>query len=248
NPPPFCDVYLLGNDALVYIREYSVKDNKIEVLHQQRFAGNLITVFSQGGVYLSIDGAEYSLKALPLSFKQMTAQEFVLGGRQVYALNDKKRLIVISESGKIVYMNAASDFEFSDTLKVTADFETCTAAQAVCEYSYDGEKLTLLSADVKETRPPERDIIPFAFFESALVGADFGKYLCDELKAKAHNLKSYLGEYVSVTVPPEKFYLEHGEINAAGLVYPKGKNLYEVKFFAVDLEGDKIANVYPVDG
>lgn len=247
NPPPFCDVYLLDGGALIYIREYSVKDGKIEVLHQQRFAGNLITVFTQGGVYLSIDGAEYSLNPLPLSFKNPTAQKYNLSGREVYAISDKSHLIVISESGKIIYMNAASEFEFSDTLKVVADFETCTAARAICEYSYDGEKLNLVSAKTVEMRPPEKEIIPFAFFESVLISADFQKYLCDGLREKSTALKGYLGEFVSVTVPPEKFYLKHGEIDAVGLVYPKSKNLFEIKFFAVDVQNGKITNIYPVE-
>ena len=234
-------------DALIYIREYAVKDGKIEVLHQTRFAGNLITVFAQGGIYLSIDSAEFSLTPLPLSFKNFTANTFTLAGRDVYALYDKSRLIVISDSGKIIFMNAATEFEFADNLKIVAEFETCTAARAICEYSYDGEKLSLVSAEEIEMRPPEQEILHFAFFECALIGADCKKYLCDSLKDKSGELKSYLGEFVSVTVPPEKFYLQHGEINAAGLVYPKGRNLYEVRFFVVDIENGKITNVYPVE-
>ena len=50
---------------------------------------------------------------------------------------------------------------------------------------------------------------------------------------------------MSVTVPTEKFYAEHGDVRAAGLVYPKAENLFEVKYFAVDLENGKITNIYP---
>ena len=80
-----------------------------------------------------------------------------------------------------------------------------------------------------------------------LIKADYEKYLCEELKNKADALKSYLGEFLSVTVPPEKFFLLHGDIRAAGLVYAKGKNLYEVKFFAVEIENGKISNIFPVE-
>lgn len=247
SPPSFCDLYLMEGDALIYVREYAVKDAKIEVLHQTRFCGNLITLFSQAGLYLSVEGAEYSLTPLPQSFKNFTAETCTLAGREVYAVSDEKHLIVISESGKIIFKSAADSFEFGDTLKICADFETCTAAQAECEYSYDGESLKLISALTRETRPPEKEILHFAFFESVLTAADCEKYLCDELKAKAADLRSYLGEFVAVTVPPEKFYLVHGNINAAGLVYPKSENLYEVKYFAVDFDGDKISNIYPVE-
>ena len=80
-----------------------------------------------------------------------------------------------------------------------------------------------------------------------LTRGDFAKYLDDGLKQKAGDLKSYLGEFVSVTVPPEKFYLTHGDVAAAGLVYPKSKNLFEVKYFAVQLNGGKISNIFPVE-
>ena len=50
-----------------------------------------------------------------------------------------------------------------------------------------------------------------------------------------------------MTVPTEKFYAEHGDIRAAGLVYPKAANLFEVKYFAVDLSGEQISNVYPAE-
>ena len=246
-PPEFCDVYSMEGDAMIFIREYAQKEAKIEVLYQTRFCGNLITLFTQAGLYLSVDGAEYSLTPLPPSFKNFTAQTYTLAGREVFTITNGRHLLILSDSGKIVFKNAANGFECSDTLKVTADFETCTAAQVECEYSYDGEGLTLVSALTKETRPPEKEILHFAFFESVLTSADFEKYLSDALKPKAADLKSYLGEFVGVTVPPEKFYLVHGNINAAGLVYPKAKNLFEVKYFAVDVADGKIDNIYPVN-
>ena len=247
SPPAFCDLYLLEGDALVYVREYAVKDNKIEVLYQTRFGGNLVTVFAQGGLYLSVDGAEYSLTPLPPSFRRFTAETFTLAGREVLAISNGKHLIVISESGRIIFKSAANTFEFSDTLKITAEFETCTQASAECEYAFNGESLSLISAHTIEKRPPEKEIVHFAFFESVLTSADCEKYLDDSLKERAADLKGYLGEFIGVTVPPEKFYIVHGNINAAGLVYPKDKNLFEIKYFAVDFDGDKITNLYPVE-
>ena len=247
SPPAFCDLYRLEGDSLIYIREYAVKSGKIEVIYQTRFGGNLITLFSQGGLYLSVDGAEYSLTPLPPSFRQFTAETHTLAGREVLAISNGKHLIIIAESGKIIFKSAANSFSFSDTLKITAQFETCTASQAECEYSYDGESLNRISARTRELRPPEKELLHFAFFESVLTGADCTNYLDDSLVERAADLKSYLGEFVSVTVPPEKFYLVHGDINAAGLVYPKSENLFEIKYFAVEFNGEKISNIFPID-
>ena len=245
-PPEFMDVYLMENEALIYIREYGNKNAKISVCAQTRFCGSLITVFSQGGCYLSIEGSEYTLLPLPLKFSNAAIEEKMLCGYPVLAIWGGNMLVLISNDGKRIFMNEVESATFGDKLEVTAVFETCTAAKAVCAYSYDGEKLTLISSKTVETRPPEKNVLHFAFFESVLTCGDFAAYLDEELKPKAGYLKQYLGEYVGVTVPTEKFYAEHAGVRAAGLVYPKAANLFEVKYFAVDLKENKITNVYPL--
>lgn len=247
SPPDFMDVYLMENEALIYIREYGCKDGKISVICQTRFCGSLITVFSQNGCYLSVEGSDYSLTPLPRKFLSAKIEEKTLAGLPVLAIWGGNMLCLISNTGKRIFMNEVESAEFENALKVTAAFETCTAAKAVCTYAYDGEKLTLTESKTVETAPPEKNILHFAFFESVLTCGDYSAYLNDELKQKAGVLKSYLGEFISVTVPTEKFYAGHGEVRAAGLVYPKAQNLFEVKYFAVDLTDGKISNIYPVE-
>lgn len=246
SPPDFMDVYLMDGEALIFIREFGNKNIKLSVILQQRFYGNLITVFSQGGVYLSIEGKDYSLIPLPSKFCTASAEEKYIAGLPVLAISSGSALLIISADGKRIFMNDVERAKFADRLEVVTAFETCTAAKAEAEYSYDGEKLTLEKSRTVETRPPEKNILHFAFFESVLTCGDFAQYLDNELKDKANVLKEYLGEFVSVSVPTEKFYAEHGNIRGAGLIYPKAANLFEVKYFAVDLEGDKISNIYPV--
>lgn len=69
------DVYLMENEALIYIREYGCKDARISVIAQTRFCGSLITVFSQNGCNLSIEGNEYSLLPLPAKFFNARLEE-----------------------------------------------------------------------------------------------------------------------------------------------------------------------------
>ena len=247
SPPPFADIYLMDGDALVYIKEYAPKDNKLSVILQTRFAGNLITVFSQGGIFLAIEGAEYSLNPLPACYSSVRAETNVVAGKNVLILYGEGRTAIISGNGKMVFENAVDEINFGERLNVTVSFETCTAAKAQCSYTFDGESFTLVSSKTVEASPPDKSILHFAFFESVLTNGDFEKYLDESLKERAGNLKSYLGDFVSVTVPPEKFYLKHGKIPAAGLCYQKEKNLYEIKYFAVDLNGELISNIYPVE-
>lgn len=246
NPPPFADVYTMGDDALIYIREYAVKDVKINVILQTRFGGNLITVFAQGGIYLSVDGTQFMLEPLPRPFAVCRAEEKTLGGRNVLAVYGGDYLLILSDSGKKIFLNRVTDAQFGENLKVCVAFETCTAAQAECVFEYDGDKLTLSHGKTVEMRPPEKEILHFAFFESVLTCGDFVKYLDSSLLQKSGDLKSYLGDFISVTVPTEKFYELNGNIAAAGLVYPKAKNLFEIKYYAVEFNGDKISNIFPV--
>ncbi len=247
NPPEYMDVYLMDGEALIYIREYGNKNIKLSVIAQTRFCGELVTIFSQGGAFVSVEGTGYSLTPLPAKFLHAAFSEEMLAGYPVLAVRGGNELLILSDKGKRIFMNEVESAEFGDTLNITAAFETCTAAKAVCSYGYDGEKLTLLNSKTIETRPPEKNILHFAFFESVLTCGNYENYLDDELKLKAGSLKKYLGDFVSVTVPTEKFYAEHKNERAAGLVYPKAANLFEVKYFAEELNGDKISNVFPAE-
>ena len=246
-PPPFMDVYLMPDEALIYIREYGNKGLKLDVIFQTRFCGNLITLFSQGGFYLSGEGEKYVLFPFPARFANARFEEKVLSNMPVLAIYGGNMLFLISDRGERIFMNEIESAEFDELLKIRAAFETCTAAKAECEYAYDGQKLTLISSKTTETRAPEKNILHFAFFESVLTCGDYKKYLSEELQDRAPVLKEYLGDFVSVTVPTEKFYAEHAESRAAGLVYPKAANLFEVKYFAVEITHDKITNVFPVN-
>ncbi len=246
-PPPFLDVYLMSGEALIFVREYGNKGAALNVIAQTRFCGILFTLFSQGGAYLSAEGADYNLIQLPQKFTNAVFEEKMLAGYPVLTVKSGNSLIIFNDRGKRIFMNEAEKAEFSDVLEITAAFETCTAAKAECVYSYDGEKLTLKASRTIETRPPEKNVLHFAFFESVLTRGDYSAYLADELKDRSVVLKDYLGDFVSVTVPTESFYSEHGDVRAAGLVYPKAQNLFEVKYYAVDVEQNKITNVYPVE-
>lgn len=241
------DVYLMEGEALIYIREYGNKNARLDVIYQTRFCGNLITLFSQGGIFLSVEGEDYNLLPLPARFSQVKTSEEKIAGYPVLSIYGGNTLLIISEHGRRIFMNEIENAQFGSVLEITAAFETCTAAKAECVYAYDGEKLTLVKSKTVETRPPEDNILHFAFFESVLICGDYKNYLSEDLKERANILKEYLGGFIGVTVPTESFYARHGEIKAAGLVFPKAVNLFEVKYYAVDMTEGKITNIYPAE-
>lgn len=247
SPPDFMDVYLADGDAIIHIRRFASRDTRLNVIFQTRFEGNLITVFSQGEVYLCIEGKDYSLTPVGNGFKTVQAEQKTLSSYPVLALYGGDGLIVISHTGVQLFANEVIFAEFGATFKVGVRFETCTRAEAHCEYSYDGEKLTLISSKTVEKQPITQHVLHFAFFESVMTFGNFADYLSPELAPRAADLKGYLGNFTGVIVPPEKFYAEHLDEQTAGLVYPEKRNLYKIKYFAVHLMNGKIDNIYPVD-
>lgn len=247
NPPAFLDVYLLDSDALIYIREFTPTNIKLSLCLQVEFGQNLITVFKQGNVYATVEGAAFELINLPISFNECTAEEKTVAGKRVLVISGDGATLIISESGKKIFLGEASKVEFGETLEIEVPFETCLQSYAKCSYSYDGENLALLECRTVENVPPDEKILHFAFFESFLTRGDYTKYLTDELKKSADMLYGFLGDYVGVAVPPEKFYVTHDCPLAAGLVYGKKANLFEIKYYCVELENGKIANISPVE-
>lgn len=249
DPPDFIDLYLLDGDAVVYIKRYSPAGGKLEVIAQHSFKGVTATLFTEGGgFYLNCtNGVNSNLYELSSSFKKTQFIENRISGFDVLILQGEGCIAVISDSGKRVFYNPAESWSCGDNLTVTVNFNTCAMCKAECRFNYDGEKMTLAGSVTREYTEPPASVFHFAFFESVLTKGDFKKYLSAELTEKADDLPSFLGEFIDVTVPYSRFFERHGDLLSAGLVYPMGKNLFEVKYFAVEVADGKIANIYEVE-
>ncbi len=244
SPPDFLDVCLADDEAFVHARRFTRADMRLEALLQVRFGANLVTVFSQGGIYLSVEGDGYFFTEIGQRFSEVRAEENTLSGYPVLALYGKDSLIVISLSGERIFENEAESAIFGDTFKVRIPLATCTRAAAELEYVYDGKKLNLINSKIEESEADEK-VMRFAFFESVLIRGDYKKYLSPELLPHSGKLKEYLGDYICVTTPTSGFSEAHPNSLAVGLVYRIKKNLYRVKYFSVTLKDGKIDNVRP---
>ncbi len=243
-PPPFADVYLYGGEAVIYLSSFESAAAELKVKAQTRLDGLTVTLFCAGGrVYLSCDGSDCSLYELSAGFENAELALSKIGGYPVVTVSGNDRLCVISSDGKRVFYNPAASFKTGDKLTVTINFNSCAGYFAECEFDYDGREMKLIKSVTKARYEVDGGIMHFAFFESILTGADCTRYLSDELKAKAGYLNEYLGDFVDVVIPHSTFYEKYGNIKAAGLVYPLAKNLFEVKYFSVDIVDGKIDNI-----
>lgn len=243
SPPASADVYLIGDDALIKLRAYRSSDAALRVIAQARTEECLFTLYSQGGLFVSCDGRDFSITELDRSFCEARFERQSVGGVSVMCLFAEGALAIFTESGKLVFRNAVKSYSCGDMLGVTIEFPTCADCEGECSFSFDGESFTLVSGTTRERREVRNELLHFAFFESVLVRGDSARYLSDELAPEAGKLSAYLGEFVDVLVPPQKFYAARNERRAAGLVYPLGRNLFRVKFYAADVEGGKVVNI-----
>lgn len=250
NPPDFADVYTGDGEAIIYIKSFTARGGGLEVIAQSRISpdGGLFTLFSEGGrTYVSFDGRHAQLYETGGKFAAASLKAGKIGGRPVMIAEGDGCICIFSEEGKRVFQNAAESYEAGEKLKTVTAFATAAGCRAECVFAYDGEEMRLESSVTTETREISDEIMHFAFFESVLTRADCTKYLCDDLKESADKLRGFLGEFVDVVVPHSRFYLRHGEVRAAGLVYPLSRNRFVIKYYAAELENGKICNITECD-
>lgn len=252
NPPEFTDVYFIGGDRLVNVRGYYPKDGRLKIILQRKFLSFTVTVFYQCGVFLSCEGADFVTCALPDDYADARAEEVEICGHPCLALYGGGWVCVIGTDGRLIFKNEVEYCNFGGCMEVRAPLYTAADSRLECTFGYDGGRLTLTGSHTCERNAKDCGLV-FLFFERVLTGGDFAALLDDDLKEKAGSLKKYLGGYVDV-MPPMVCGGNDiaagndtaGEENIAGLIYPKGKNVYEVVNYAVDVQEGKISNIRPV--
>ncbi|MCD8372972.1 MAG: hypothetical protein LUD27_06710 [Clostridia bacterium] len=245
-PPDFAEVYYSNGFRAIRIKEFFNKNPSLELILQQKFCNLTVTVYRQGDIFVSCEGESFENYPLPRQFENPRIREATVNGKKLLALYGGGYMAVITPCGKLIFLNEVENCSFGDTLEAIIPLQTCTHCFAECKFSYSDDKFVLTYSRTTERQNYSENLLPFVFFERALRSGDFAALLCDELKPKAKILKNYLGEFIAVTIPHEDFYKTNPDAEAAGLVYERGKNLYEIIYFAVDIQGGKIANIRPV--
>lgn len=241
-PPQGCEVYLLPDGIAVFARDFPPLDTRLRVIAQERFPKGLVTVFSQGGVQVSIEtDFGFFISYLPPFFSScnLTCHE------GLFFLNGQNCLAVYTQKGQQVLLEEVSSFAVEDgKLKAVLPLLDCLGRNANCvwELSETGcvrTECTLTQARTREGDTEEesilKELLAYAFFESLLLGADCTPFLADELRTKAGELSSFLGNFKGV-VPTDNPLV-------CRLIYQKGERLFEARDFKVSIEKDKITDI-----
>lgn len=244
---------LYGCGADVRAARFTPRSRTLRVLAQARAAGMLLTAFDCGGPHLCADGARFAAYDLPgepigLGEERIGGERFARalcrGGRT-------DRLLLLAPDGEAAFDGDADEYECGAALRVRARlFDLCGHTLARTFRAQGGKLVeTERELTVREEFSPENADerrLPFALFETIAAGGDPTPYLAPSLTGQAEKLRGYLGDFCAVRPPKEIFYRVCGEINAAGLVYRRTDNVFDMRFFLADTEGNKVVNVRPV--
>ncbi len=241
-PPAGCEVYLLPDGIAVYAKDFAPQNSELRVIAQARFSETLVTVYEQGAIQLALETSRGSfLSTLPPSFLHCTieyADGFVL-------LRSPDMLCIYAQTGARVLCEHARAYERNgDTLHVTIPLRDSLLRVAECTYALRGDECIRTAFHLRQayTQTGETDeskirdeLLPYAFFESVLIGANYEEMLADGLQPDASKIKAYLGDFIAVVTTDDPA--------RCGLVKEKAPRLFEVAYYTVIVENGKIADI-----
>lgn len=235
--PEGCDVYLLKDGVAVYAHAFPPTEFSLRVIAQTRLDDCLITVYKQGDIQLCIDSSLGVFNAtLPPSFavcKVFSYANFILlEGETTFAVFNKKAEVLLCE-------NMLSYQIEGDVLSAILPLSDRLGRHAECAWQASENGLSQIKFSLKQERAEAQDVraelLPYAFFESVLIGADYTPFLSEELAQKAQALKEFLGNFQSVVLT------ERADVCA--LVYKQGERIFQLRYFTVTVENGKITDV-----
>lgn len=232
--PYGCETYLLRDAIAIYARDFPPVDHTLRPIAQLREQNLLFTLFSQGEVHLSIQTEEnFFIATLPPAFCRAELS-FVSG---LLFVKSPEMLAVFNPSGERLFLEKVLSYSVeNDVLSARIPLAENLGRVADCTYSLSQTACTRVSFTLLQSQTERREeLFAFAFFESVFIGADFEEFLSDALRAKAADIRAFLGEFTCV-IPTETE-------NCCALFYPKAENLFEARYFTLSVENGEIIDI-----
>ena len=245
-PPQNVAAYKIFGGMLVKVRSFFPPRERIRVMAQKQFGGNIFTLFCMGGTYAASEGARGGIYAMPENFEGQF-EEVEIAGAPFLCLRDGRHMAVFSADGGLCLLQECQSAEFGGQLVTCATAEDGADALIYTAYRYDGQQFVPVGRRTEERRAPCALAPHLAFFDCVLRRGDCSGYLSAGLKPKAGDVYSYLGNFCEVLVPDELFFEKYGDVPATGLAYPEGGNTFAVKYFICDIKEGVICNIYPAE-
>jgi hypothetical protein len=241
HPPTGCDVYLLPDAIAIYAKDFPPADCTLKIIRQERFLDNLVTVFRQGRIHLSLETEKgFFIATLPPSFCECSLSFH----NDLFFIQGKKMLAIYTKEGRQVFLEEIIEYTIEENmLNATLPLSDCLGRQKKCTYSLtaDGcyQTQAILQQRIENNQTQEEIVsalVPYLFFENLLLRGDYAQFLCDDLQKDAEKFPAFLGEFQEIVLTKNE--------NVLGLVYAKSSNLFQVVYYTVTMENGKITDVH----
>ncbi len=228
DPPPQVELYFIRGGVAIFCKHFLREDGVMHVLLQKQLAGTRFTLFVQGRVQLSVENETgFHLVDLPDALER--ADIFEAGG--CFTVEGEDTFCILSRSGEVLEEAHGKVVERGKTVVAETPLADSLGHIAVC--SWEEGKRTSLS--LRARREPTDATFALALFESVLAGGDPAPFLADALLEKADALKEFLGPFL--------FVLPCEDPAEVGLGYQRRARVFDVRYFRVQVEGGKVANI-----
>ncbi len=229
-PPEGVYVCLLRDGAAVYARSFPPRLSETRIVAQERFVADLITVFFQGTLCISLEtSAGFYISPLPLRYENATISKH----GELYFVEGKNALCIFNARGKKLFDEEVLSYTADEaTLKASVKLSGGAKRVLYGEWALAQNECYRISGKIEGTE--NSGLIAYDFFENFRVGADVSAFLSHELTEKSEKLGAYLGEY-AYAFPCENE-------NECGVLRKKGERIYEADYYVTETSGGKITD------
>ena len=233
-PPQGCEVYLLRDSIALYARDFPPRDLSLRPITQISEENCLATVFCQGEVHLSIQtDKNFFASTLPPSFCECT----LFFACDLLFIQSPTQLAVYTKTGKRVFLEKVLSHSIENNLlHARLPLSESLGRVADCVYALSAEGCERTAFTLSQARGEMLDdLLPLAFLESVLIGANYEEFLCDELIPEKEKIRAFLGDFVAVCPT--------GQENCFALLRKKRENLFEASYCTLTVEKGKISDI-----
>ena len=225
------EAYLLRDGAAVFARDFPPRSPDMRLVAQERFAADLITVYFQGGLFVSFETpAGFYVSPLPLKYENARLSK----RGELYFIEGTNALCIFNARGKKIFDESVLSFSYdSGTLRCVLPLYGGGRRTLSGEWALTNSDCYLISKIIEgDAQSAHR---AYDFFENFRIGADVSAFLSRDLQEKSAQLNLFLGNYV--------YAFPCDNENECGVLRKKGERLFEADYYTAEFSDGKIVDI-----
>lgn len=246
SPPDGIEVYLLKDGAAVFARDFPARSFSIRTIAQERFVDDLVTVYFQGSVFISLEtSAGFFLHPLSSQYENALIKK----RNELFFVEGRDALCIFNRRGEKLFDKEVSNYETeAGALKTVSILRLGSTGEREKSNDENGVILreefaltesgcfpvrnatTIQNASLFKGAFPAHD-----FFELFRHGANVLDFLTDDLKNDADTLRAFLGKF--------EYVFPCDDENECGVLRKRGERLYEAEYYRLEYRNDEISDV-----